>query len=422
MSRHLTIRGSSWAKARNRVPLARRGSLASKGGVLDLSPTATPTPDRVALTALALTNLRNYAALSVTFDAPLVVLTGENGVGKTNLLEAISLLTPGRGLRRASFSEITRVGATTGWAVAATLARDGEETRIGTGLAEGTNGEARTRSVRVNGAPASGPDALLDYVRILWLTPAMDGLLTGPASERRRFLDRLVLTIDAAHGRRARDFEKLLTQRNRLLDDNASAKWLDAVEAELAGHAVAVALARAETVALLSARMLRRSGEESPFPAGRIGLSGEFEARIAQGSAAETELWYRGVLAGSRAADRTAGRTLLGPHRGDLEVVFAAKDMPAQLSSTGEQKALLIGLILAHAGLVAEMSGMTPLLLLDEVAAHLDAGRRAALFQRLIDLGGQAFVTGTDPLLFEAARGYGEMFRVDAGRLEKAGF
>ncbi len=380
-----------------------------------------PAPDRVALTALSLTHVRNYASASVAFDAPLVVLTGENGAGKTNLLEAISLLTPGRGLRRASFEEITRSGAASGWAVAATVMRNGEETRLGTGLAEAAPGEARARVVRINGAPASGAEALLDYLRILWLTPAMDGLFTGPATERRRFLDRLVLTIDASHGRRTRDFDRLLTQRNRLLEDNASAAWLDAVEAELAGHAVAVALARAETAALISAALLSPA-EPSAFPVGRIGLPGDFDREIAGRSASQAELWYRHALAEGRGADRAAGRTLKGPHRSDLDVIFAAKEMPAALSSTGEQKALLIGLILAHAELVAGMTGMTPLLLLDEVAAHLDKGRRKALFEKLAALGGQAFLTGTDAALFEAARGTGAMFHVVAGKIEKSHF
>jgi DNA replication and repair protein RecF len=381
-----------------------------------------PTPDRVALTALSLSNLRNYASASVTFQAGLVVLTGENGVGKTNLLEAISLLTPGRGLRRASYDEITKNGGTSGWAVAATIVRGSEETRLGTGLIESTNGEARARSVRINAAPASGADALLDYLRVLWLTPAMDGLFTGPASERRRFLDRLVLTIDAAHGRRTRDLEKLLTQRNRLLEENASAAWLDAVEAELAGRAVAVALARAETVALLSAEMLRHTEDSAAFPVGRIGLAGDFESRMAGGSAAETELWYRGTLRENRAADRAAGRALLGPHRSDFQVVFAEKNMPAALSSTGEQKALLIGLILAHAELAAATSGMTAILLLDEIAAHLDAGRRTALFTRLAALGGQSFLTGTDAALFAGASEAGEIFRVADSRIERTTF
>jgi DNA replication and repair protein RecF len=240
----------------------------------------------------------------------------------------------------------------------------------------------------------------------------MDGLFTGPAGERRRFLDRLVLTVDAAHGRRAREFERLLTQRNRLLEEGGNASWLDAVEAELSERAVAVALARAETATLLSARMGRHAEDAAAFPVGRIALSGDFDAALAERSAAEAEVWYRRLLTESRPADRAAGRALSGPHRSDLEVVLAEKNMPAAKSSTGEQKALLIGLVLAHAELVAEVSGMTPVLLLDEVAAHLDPGRRIALFDRLTALGSQAFMTGTDPILFEALRGSAEMFRV----------
>jgi DNA replication and repair protein RecF len=375
-----------------------------------------PAPDRVALTALSLTNLRNYPSARVGFDAGLIALTGENGAGKTNLLEAISLLTPGRGLRRARFEEITRTGAEHGWAVAATVARNGEETRIGTGLVDAAQGEARTRAVRINNAPAGSADQLLDYLRVVWLTPAMDGLFTGPAAERRRFLDRLVLSIDAEHGRRAREFERLMTQRNRLIEDSAGASWLDAVEAELAERAVAVALARAETAALLSARLKRDEGD-ALFPVGRLSLSGDFDRAVAGGSAAEAELRYRDALKAGRAADRAAGRTLEGPHRSDLDVVLAKKEMPAARSSTGEQKALLIGLILAHAAIVAETSGMTPILLLDEVAAHLDEARRAALFAKLGALGGQVFLSGADPALFDALPAGAARFRVAAGSI-----
>lgn len=381
-------------------------------------PASSPAADVVALTRLTLQDYRNYAALSLTIGSPLVVLTGANGVGKTNLLEAISLLTPGRGLRRAAFEEITRNGSQTGWAVSATISRDGEETRIGTGLAGDPAGAERSRKVRVNGAAASGPDILLDYLRVLWLTPSMDGLFAGPAADRRRFLDRLVLTVDPGHGRRARDFERLLTHRNRLLDDNAAAAWLDAVEAELAERAVAVALARAETVGLLAARILAQAQAAPDFPAGRIGLSGAFERAVEERKAADAERWYRGVLATGRPADRAAGRTLEGPHRSDLEIVFADKDMPAARSSTGEQKALLIGLILAHADLVAKVSGMTPVLLLDEVAAHLDPARRRALFARLDALGCQAFMTGADPGLFADVPSAAALLRVAADGVE----
>jgi DNA replication and repair protein RecF len=298
------------------------------------------------------------------------------------------------------------------------VARNGEETQIGTGLMRAP-GETRTRKVRINAAPAPSSDALLDYLRVLWLTPAMDGLFTGSAGDRRRFLDRLVLTIDAGHAKRARDFERLLTQRNRILEENGDAAWLGAVETELAAHAVAVATARAETVALISARMARDDGAADAFPSGRIALAGDFDQALAGRSASEAELWYRDALAAGRAADRAAGRTLQGPHRSDLEVVFAAKDMPAAHSSTGEQKALLIGLVLAHAEIAAEASGMTPILLLDEVAAHLDPGRRVALFERLASLGCQTFMTGTDSALFADLPSDAARYHVANGAIDR---
>jgi DNA replication and repair protein RecF len=380
---------------------------------------AATAPDYVALTALALQDFRNYAILNAAFEAALVAFVGPNGAGKTNLLEAISLLSPGRGLRRASFDEIGRLAAERGWGVAATVSRNGAEIRIRTDLEEGPAGEGRSRRIRIDGAPAPAAEALLDYLRVLWLTPAMDSLFAGPAAERRRFLDRLVLTIDAAHARRARDLERLLAQRNRLLGESADPNWLDAVEVQLAEKAVAVALARAETAALLSSRMAGEAQRGSEFPAGRISLLGEFDRAISGRRAAEAELWYRGVLAQARESDRAAGRTLAGPHRSDVEVVLAAKAMPAALSSTGEQKTLLIGLILAHAELVSEMSGMKPILLLDEVAAHLDPDRRAALFARLQALGCQAFMTGTDPGLFVGLPGDAARYRVVAGQLNR---
>ena len=316
------------------------------------TPRLAPPPDRVSIAALTLQDLRNHAALEAAFDAPLIVLTGENGAGKTNLLEAISLLAPGRGLRRAAFDDITRHGAAHGWAVGATILRNGEEARIATGLFDGTPGEGGARKVRVNGAPAATADALFDYIRVLWLTPAMDGLFLGPASERRRFLDRLVLTLDATHGRRTRDFERLLTQRNRLLDEGGSAAWLDAVEAQLAGYAVAVALARAETAALLSAAHGRRRAPR-PSRSDRSRWRASSTRRSPGARRARRKSGIARRLPRTARADRAAARTLLGPHRSDLDVVFAEKNMPAALSSTGEQKALLIGLVLSHAELVA---------------------------------------------------------------------
>jgi DNA replication and repair protein RecF len=385
-------------------------------GVPDESrPAAARAPDAVRMTALSLKDFRNYAELSARFGATLVVLGGPNGAGKTNLLEAISLLTPGRGLRRAALEDMTRRGEKR-WAVAASVERNGVETRIGTGLGEAAEQQARTRKVRINGAAGAAED-LLQYLRVLWLTPGMDGLFTGPPGDRRRFLDRLVLSIDPAHARRARDFERLLAQRNRLLEERAAAAWLDAVEIELAAHAVAIAFARAEAAALLSARLAHEAGG---FPAGRMRVAGAFEERAGGLAAAAAETWYRGALAEARPADRAARRTLLGPHRSDIEVTYAPKEMPAAQCSTGEQKALLVGIVLSHAALVAEISGMKPVLLLDEVAAHLDPDRRAALFHRLEALGCQTFMTGTDLALFSALPRPSLAVQVVEGRIAPA--
>ena len=374
------------------------------------------TPITVALTGLKLTDFRNYASLSLDLAAPLIALTGPNGAGKTNCLEAISLLTPGRGLRRAPYEALIRSGADNGWAVAANLGRDSEAVRIGTGLQALPEGLERGRRIRINGANASAEN-LLEYLRVLWLTPAMDGLFTGPAGDRRRFLDRLVLAVDPGHGRRVTDLEKLLASRNRLLDENGEPALLDAIETQLAGTALAVAITRAETVGLLTDRIAGQAADGAGFPLAALALAGDFEARYLGGPASQSEDAYRDALAQTRARDRAAGRTLDGPHRSDLAVVFTEKAMPAAQSSTGEQKALLIGLILAHAGLVAQISGMTPILLLDEIAAHLDPDRRAALFARLSQLGCQAFMTGTDAALFADAGSELQHFHVQSGEI-----
>ncbi len=380
-----------------------------------------PNPVKVALTSLKLTDFRNYASLSLGLAAPLIALTGPNGAGKTNCLEAVSLLTPGRGLRRAPYEALIRAGAGAGngWAVASDLARDGEAVRIGTGLQVTAGGRERGRKIRINGANASAEN-MLEYLRVLWLTPAMDGLFTGPAGDRRRFLDRLVLAIDPAHGRRVGDLEKLLASRNRLLDENGDRALLDAIETQLAEKALAVAIARAETVALLTERIAAQGADGAGFPLATLAIAGEFEARYLTGPASQGEDAYRDSLASARTRDRAARRTLEGPHRSDLAVVFTQKAMPAAQSSTGEQKALLIGLILAYAGLVAQLSGMTPILLLDEIAAHLDASRRDALFARLSQLGCQAIMTGTDAALFANSGGDWQHFHVTSGKITLA--
>ncbi|WP_299476729.1 DNA replication/repair protein RecF [uncultured Roseibium sp.] len=363
------------------------------------------------LTRLSLTDFRNYTHLIMPIAANMVAFVGANGAGKTNILEAISFLTAGRGLRRAALADAARSSGDGNWSVAATVILDGLETKIGTGLVAGVSG----RKVRIDGQEVRGSDALLDYMRVLWLVPAMDGLFTGSGSDRRRFLDRLTLAIDPAHGRRVADFENALRQRNRLLDQGGADAYLSALEQQVAEVGTAVSIARQETVGLLSHTIEDQAAQSLPFPHASLALEGAFETETSGLSATDREERYRRFLSDGRARDRAAGRTLSGPHLSDLKVRHAAKDMPAAQSSTGEQKALLIGLILAHAELTAKVSGMTPVLLLDEVAAHLDPNRRAALFSKLDSLGGQVFMTGTDEALFDALPPAAEIIKISAG-------
>jgi DNA replication and repair protein RecF len=376
-------------------------------------------PARIRLTRLRLTNFRNYASLDLALVPRPVVFSGDNGAGKTNLLEAISLLAPGRGLRRATYEEIAREGSDGGFAVHAVLDGAFGTTEIGTGTAGSLSPEGG-RKIRINGAPAKGADALLEWVRVVWLTPAMDALFTGPAADRRRFLDRLVLAIDPGHGQRALDYEKAMRGRNRLLaDDSRDHGWLSAIEAQMAETGVAIAAARVELLGLLAA-MIERMPGDGPFPQADIALSGTIEGAVAKSPATEVEETYRRRLAEGRAIDRAAGRTLEGPHRSDLVVRHRQNDMAAEYCSTGEQKALLVGIVLSHARLAGEISGQVPLVLLDEIAAHLDVRRRAALFSILEDIGCQAFMTGTESALFSSLAGKAQFLTVDKGQVFEA--
>lgn len=375
---------------------------------------------RVHLTRLKLTDFRNYEALRLDCDRRHVVLTGENGAGKTNILEAVSFLSPGRGMRRAALEEIARKSGPGTWSVHAEIEGTSGPVAIGTGIADTALGTETQRRVRINGAAARSADDLLEHCRILWLTPAMDGLFTGPAADRRKFLDRLVLAIDPAHGRRAADFEKAMRARNRLLaDESPDGAWLDAIEAQMVEKGVAVALARVEMASLLAGVIVRAADPNSPFPDAVLSLEGSIEVLAPDGAAADLEDGYRDRLRASRRVDAAAGRTLEGPHRTDLRVTHRPKGMAAELCSTGEQKALLIGLILAHAKLVADLGGHAPVLLLDEIAAHLDERRRAALFDRIEALDCQAWMTGTDRSLFAAMAERAQYFGVRAGRAER---
>ncbi len=376
-------------------------------------------PDGPRVARLVLQDFRSYAGLDLTTEARLVALTGENGAGKTNLLEALSLFTPGRGLRRADLADMTRTGAAA-FAVSATLEGAFGEHRLGTGITPATP-EGRTgRICRIDGAPAPSPAAFAEFVRVIWLTPDLDALFRGPAGDRRRFLDRLVLAVDADHGARVNALERALRSRNRVLEEDFSdALWLDSIEREVAELGVAVAAARRETVERLAVLIETTRDEASPFPFARIALQGELDALVASLPALDAEDRYRAMLRETRARDRAAGRTLVGPQASDLVVRHGPKDIAADTASTGEQKALLIGLVLAHARLVAAMTGLAPLVLLEEVAAHLDPRRRAALFDSRADGGGQVWLTGADRGVFRDL-GEADLFHVASGTAVRA--
>jgi DNA replication and repair protein RecF len=370
---------------------------------------------------LTLTNFRSYHAASLTAEGGPIVLVGPNGAGKTNLIEAISFLSPGRGLRRATLEEVAFAEGDGSWAVAAEVdGRLGLAT-LGTGIEPtARNGQSDNRKCRVDREPVASAAAFADHLGVVWLTPAMDGLFAGPASERRRFLDRLTLAVDAGHNSRVNALERSLRSRNRLLESpNPDTQWLDAVEHETAEIAVAVAAARVQTVSRLS-DALTAAEDGSQFPSAEIAIDGPIESALPDVPAIELEDRYRAVLKANRACDAAAGRTLEGPHLSDLRVTHRIKRIAAADASTGEQKALLIRLVLAHAGLIAAMSGFAPVLLLDEVVAHLDPVRRRALYDWIERLEAQVWMTGADPTAFGDIASRAELFEVAPGLVERA--
>ncbi len=364
---------------------------------------------RLAVTRLQLTNFRSYAVGQLALAGTSVVLAGPNGAGKTNILDAISLLSPGRGLRGARLGEHVRKGPVAQedalWAVAATVTRAGTDYEIGTGLTLGPNGGER-RHVRLNGVEAKGSADLGDVVQMIWLTPAMDRLFIESAGGRRRFLDRLVLGFDAGHARAATRYETAMRERARLLKYGPrDPAWLDGLEKEMAEAGVLITAARLATVERLNRALAEREAA-GVFPAAALTLTGE---------SFETAQDLRDALAASRIRDAESGRTHAGPHVSDLSARHTAKRADARDCSTGEQKALLISIMLAETRELARArDGMAPLLLLDEIAAHLDSVRRAALFEEIADLGAQAWMTGTDLSLFHGARA--EIFLVENGQ------
>ncbi|MCB1520519.1 MAG: DNA replication/repair protein RecF [Hyphomicrobiaceae bacterium] len=391
---------------------------------------AVATPQRLWIERVQLAHFRNYEAAVVTAGPEPVVLVGANGAGKTNFLEAVSLLGPGQGLRRAPFADLASAGrpvaaADAGrWSVAGRIHTALGTIDIGTGLAPTAAPTDRTgRIVRIDGTQHAGSGVLADYVEMVWVTPAMDGLFTGPASERRRFLDRLILCFDPSYRTRVNRFERAMQSRNRLLADGVrDDAQLHGFELPLAEVGVAIAAQRAHAVASIADVVARRRARDpdSLFPWSDLALEGTLERHLASRPAVDVEDIYLGELRETRERDRAAGRTLVGPHRSDLIVGHGPKAMPARLSSTGEQKALLMGLVLAHAELVAErQGGIAPILLLDEVTAHFDQDRRAALFAEILRLGAQAWMTGTDRTAFTALENTALFMTVADGRVAR---
>jgi len=368
------------------------------------------------LTQLTLQNFRCYEQARITsIDTGLIVLCGPNGAGKTNILEAVSLLSPGRGIRGVKATDMQCYDSPNPWGVSSKVMTGGGEVTLGTGL-NPANGR---RIVRINGVDAKSQMALSDYISCLWLTPQMDRLFIEGASGRRRFLDRLIFTFDAGHSGRVTRYENAVRQRSKLLqEENPDPTWLEGLEAQIAETGIAISAARLDFTARLQNFCDQGDkAEESFFPRAKLAVKGTIEELLENTPAVEVEKLFAYQLQQSRPKDAIVGGAATGPHKSDLSVVYAAKNVAAAHCSTGEQKALLIGLILSHGRMMMAERGAPPVLLMDEIAAHLDEDRRYALFERLQSLGGQVWMTGTDPILFESIIGKAQCFDVETAQI-----
>jgi DNA replication and repair protein RecF len=368
---------------------------------------------------ISLHQFRNYSSLKLNLSPKPIVLVGSNGAGKTNLLEAVSLLSPGQGLRRAVTADLAAFSENGDWAVSAKVHGAMGEAQIGTGVTGAALSESVRRKVRIDGETLSSSTPLGQSIQILWLTPAMDGLFTGAASERRRFLDRLMLVFNPETRKQWSQFERAMRQRNKLLETHETSDYMFVgLEIQMAEYGVALAASRLEAIERLRGVIKDSRNEQTAFPFATLALDGILEKALETKAAVDVEDEYRIVLRENRMQDRAAKRTLEGPHRTDFVVGHGPKAMPAKLCSTGEQKALLTGLILAHARLVHDKAGgYAPLLLLDEIAAHFDQERRHALFEEILKLNCQAWMTGTDHSSFEFFGKNAQIFTVDGAEI-----
>lgn len=362
---------------------------------------------------LKLQNFRCYAHANLhDLSHGLIVLSGPNGAGKTNILEAISLLSPGRGLRGAKIIDIQNKIAPEPWAIAAHVKTAYETVTLGTGLDVKNTGSTEKRTVRINHKTERSQNAFASYLSCVWLTPQMDRLFLDSSRERRKFLDRLVFAFDPAHAGRVTRYENALSQRSKILRDQiGEPAWLDALESQITQSGIAIAAARLAFIHKLDQACDKM--DYTHFPRARFTVQGTIETLLENAPALEAEDAFRYQLKTGRSRDAVTGGAASGPHKSDLHVVYASKNMPADQCSTGEQKALLIGLILAHARLIKSERGNPPIILLDEVAAHLDENRRAALYEILGDMRAQCWMTGTESTLFDAARHNAQFFTIE---------
>lgn len=368
------------------------------------------------VSTLKLHNFRCYQSAAFTdVDPGLVVLHGPNGAGKTNVLEALSILSPGRGIRNAKVMDMQCSFSGEPWAISASVQNEYGTTQLGTGLER----EKEKRIIRINGENARGQSALAEHLACIWLTPQMDRLFLDSSRERRKFLDRLVFAFAPSHSGRVTRYENAMRQRSKLLQDGkGEPAWLEGLESQMAETGVAISAARLDFVQRLQEAC--KKNQDQHFPLSQLSAKGTLEELLTNSPALEVEDMFKYQLSESRGVDMLTGGAATGPHKSDLSVFYAEKNMPADQCSTGEQKALLIGIVLAHARMIAAERGAPPILLLDEVAAHLDEDRRAVLYDVLQELKAQTWLTGTDFSLFDSIQNKAQFFAIENAAVKAA--